>query len=106
MGIAVLSGVLASLEGRSRAVPNGMITPANGGGTGTSTPTNGQEEGASGDDKSLPSRFVATVGREESVRRLKRVFRDMGGLAEAVEVRWGEEGNVKAVEESDVVLLW
>lgn len=96
MGIAVLSGVLASLEGRSRAVPNGMITPA----SGSSTPT------AVEDDKSLPSRFVATVGREESVRRLKKVFREMGGMAEQVEVRWGEEGNVKAVEESDVVLLW
>lgn len=100
MGIAVTSGVLASLEGRARAVPNGLITPAPG--SGANTPTSSMQVHS---EQALPSRFIATVGREESVRRLKKTWAAVGGMAEQVEVLWGDEGNVKAVQESDVVLL-
>jgi pyrroline-5-carboxylate reductase len=99
MGIAITSGVLASLH--SQGPLQGLIsgqpkweshTP------GTSTPTV-----ADGDDPTLPSRFIACVQREESARRLREKFRAVPG-GDAVQVTVGE--NVSAVQQSDVVLLW
>jgi len=70
MGIAITSGVLASLHSQSRlhGLNSGQPkweshTP------GTSTPTI-----ADGDDPTLPSRFIACVQREESARRLRENF--------------------------------
>lgn len=50
-------------------------------------------------------RFVATVNRIESVKKLRKIFKDLGGLGPTVEVRQADD-NVKSVEECDVVLLW
>ena len=97
MGIAVLSGVIASLD--SASVPAytgpkweshtpGTVTPALGG----------------SDDDDLPSRFIACVSREESAKRLRGLFFSLGGLGPSVEVFVGN--NVQAVQQSDVVLLW
>ncbi|WVQ81471.1 pyrroline-5-carboxylate reductase [Cryptococcus sp. DSM 104549] len=100
MGIAILSGVLSSLETRL-SLP-GPSNPDAEPPSGISTPTASQFFDAP--DASLPSRFIATVGREETGRKLKKTFEAMGALGRQVEVRSGE-ANVKAVAESDVVLV-
>ena len=103
MGVAILSGVLSSLESRlaAPAQPNGTGThePA----SGISTPTASMFLDAP--DETLPSKFIATVGREETGRKLRKVFAALGGRGESVEVRAGK-GNVGAVSEADVVLIW
>lgn len=50
-------------------------------------------------------RFIATVSRIETVRKLKRTFKEQGGRGLSVQVRQAEE-NVASVAESNVVLLW
>jgi len=50
-------------------------------------------------------RFIATVNRVESVKKLRRTFNELGGLGPTVQVRQSGE-NVKSVAESDVILLW
>ena len=99
MGIAITSGVLASLHPQSHlhGLNSGQPkweshTP------GTSTPTP-----VADDDPRLPSRFIACVQREESARRLREKFRAVLG-GDAVHVTVGE--NATAVQQSDVVLLW
>lgn len=97
MGVAVLSGVLASLEsstanGHHQGAKWESHTP------GTVTPT------IPAWDESQPSKFIACVSREESAIRLKGLFFSLGGLGPSVEVRVSE--NVRAVEEAQVVLLW
>ncbi|KAI0035043.1 pyrroline-5-carboxylate reductase [Vararia minispora EC-137] len=94
MGVAIISGVLASLEPRnifSGPSPQKWesYTP------GTSSPIRDA-------DASLPSRFVACVSRDETARRLVNTF-SAARSAASVEVRAGK--NVEAVQESDVVLL-
>ncbi|KAI9510238.1 pyrroline-5-carboxylate reductase [Russula earlei] len=98
MGVAITSGVLASLESQSplHGLSSGLPkweshTP------GTSTPIN-----VADDDPSLPSRFVACVKREESARLLREKFRTILG-GDAIQVLVGQ--NVSAVQRSDVVLL-
>jgi pyrroline-5-carboxylate reductase len=96
MGVAVLSGVIASL-GALRDPINpapkweshtpGTVTPA--------LPSS---------DDSLPSRFLACVSRQESGKRLRGLFFGLGGLGPSVEVCVAS--NVQAVTQSDVVLLW
>jgi pyrroline-5-carboxylate reductase len=107
MGIAVLSAVLDSLEARQSQQMDGLTALSNGRrpapSTGTSTPTSSFIAEAS--DAAMPSRFIATVGREETVRKLKRTFKDIGGLAESVEILAGEEANFQAVSQADVVLV-
>lgn len=56
-------------------------------------------------DQETPLRFVATVNRAESARKLRKVFLELGGVGPSVQVRQATE-NVKSVAESDVVLLW
>ncbi|TFL07069.1 pyrroline-5-carboxylate reductase [Pterulicium gracile] len=107
MGIAVLSGVVASLDSSQsqsqsqiasalptivkRAIPKWEShTP------GTTTPV-------ASPDASVPSRFIATVRRAESANRLRGVFDALGSLGETVEVVSGQ--NLMAIEQSDVVLL-
>lgn len=99
MGVAILSGTLTSLETRSRQVHGQMAEPP----SGISTPTASQFLDAP--DDALPSRFIATVGREETGRKLKKTFEAMGGLGGQVEVQAGK-GNVDAVLQSDVILIW
>jgi pyrroline-5-carboxylate reductase len=94
MGIAVLSGVIASLEPniQSIALPKWEShTP------GTMTPTNTH-------DDSTPSRFIACVARQDSARKLQITFSSLGGRGRDVEVTYGQ--NLDAVSQSDVVLLW
>lgn len=102
MGIAILSGVLTSLETRS-SLPNGHNHSSTEPSSGISTPTKSQFLDAP--DDALPSRFIATVGREETGRKLRRIFEAMGGLGDSVDVIAGE-ANVRAVKEADVVLVW
>ena len=98
MGIAITSGVLASLHSQNPLHGGGQLkweshTP------GTSTPTLAADD----DDPTLPSRFIACVQREESATRLRETFRAVPG-GDAIQVTVGE--NVSAVQQSDVVLLW
>lgn len=97
MGVAVLSGVIASLD--SKPDPHFPLAKWESHTPGTVTPTVGHEE-----DNSHPSRFIACVSREESARRLKSVFLHIGGLGPSVQIRVLE--NVQAVQQADVVLLW
>ncbi|CAE7130478.1 unnamed protein product [Rhizoctonia solani] len=55
--------------------------------------------------RNLNSQFLACVNRAESAKRLKATFRSTVGVmaAEQIEILWGE--NLRAVQESDVVLL-
>ncbi|KDQ60752.1 hypothetical protein JAAARDRAFT_31723 [Jaapia argillacea MUCL 33604] len=99
MGIAILSGVVASLESQSSTHPKHFFpnakweshTP------GTSTPVE------SPDDPSLPSRFLACVTREDSAKKLRVTFGALGGLGGTVEVLTGR--NLEAVKQADVVIL-
>ncbi|KIM62081.1 hypothetical protein SCLCIDRAFT_844942 [Scleroderma citrinum Foug A] len=94
MGVAILSGVIASLQSRdgSYCVPKWEShTP------GTVTPT------AETSDPSLPSGFIATVTRPESQRRLQQTFSLLGGLGPSVQVVVGE--NLAAAQKADVVIL-
>jgi pyrroline-5-carboxylate reductase len=104
MGVAILSGVLSSLETRQAAFPNGSSKSNDEPPSGISTPTASQFLDAP--DAALPSRFIATVGREETGRKLKKTFAGVaGGWGDKVEVRAGG-GNVSAVQEADVVIVW
>lgn len=96
MGIAVLSGVIASLEPKQD--PHYPPQKWESHTPGTATPK------LSTADESQPSRFIACVSREESAKRLRGLFFGLGGLGPSVEVRVAD--NVRAVQESDIVLLW
>jgi pyrroline-5-carboxylate reductase len=96
MGIAILSGVLDSLEPPSSKILSGLTkweshTP------GTLTPV-----GPS--DASVPSRFMACVSREESAVKLRKIFSGIGPLGASVEVLASR--NLEAVQKADVVILW
>lgn len=105
MGVAILSGVLKSLEARlslpldGEGSANGREPPS-----GISTPTASQFLNAPEDV--LPSSFTTTVGREETVRKLTKVFRAMGRLGEAVEVKGGPGVNATTAAAADVILIW
>ncbi|KAM0748132.1 pyrroline-5-carboxylate reductase [Meredithblackwellia eburnea MCA 4105] len=96
MGIAVLSGVLDNLSN-----PH-LRAAADDDDSAPSTPMGSMILDPSED--TLPNRFIATVNRVETVKRLKKVFKDLGGLGPTVQVRQSEE-NVRSVKESDVLLL-
>ncbi|KAF8162933.1 pyrroline-5-carboxylate reductase [Crassisporium funariophilum] len=98
MGIAVLSGVIDSLDSLSsfrNEIPKweshtpGTLTPV---GNGDGPP-----------DSSTPSRFLACVSREETARKLRKVFADLGSMGSTVEVFASK--NLEAVQSADVVLL-
>lgn len=95
MGIAILSGVLSSLDPDS----SGSIPKWESHTSGTVTPVAFVEE-----DPALPSRFLACVSREVSARQLKPIFTEVSHRGTAVEVFVAN--NVHAVKQSDVVLLW
>ncbi|TFY81709.1 hypothetical protein EWM64_g2302 [Hericium alpestre] len=97
MGVAITSGVLASLQ--SRGTLSGVSaakweshTP------GTSTPANEPEA-----DPSLPHRFLVCVKRDESARNLLNTFAPFFGLGPSVDIVVAN--NVSATKEADVVLL-
>ncbi|KAI0362185.1 pyrroline-5-carboxylate reductase [Trametes cingulata] len=94
MGVAILSGVLASLEAKSsQGLPHPKWeshTP------GTVTPQTLEDE-------SLPSRFIACVSREETAKKLGLAFFAAGTLGRSVEIVCAR--NVEAVREANVVLL-
>lgn len=95
MGIAILSGVLSSLDPNS----SGTIPKWESHTSGTVTPVAFVEE-----DPSLPSKFLACVSREVSARQLKPAFTEASHLGAAVEICVAN--NVQAVKQADVVLLW
>lgn len=99
MGIAVLSGVLASLESTIRRANGIHIEKWDSHTPGTVTPTGTP-------DASVPHRFLATVNRRSSVKPLEAVFAEQGILGQSVEVTAGPGKNVEAVNKSDVILLW
>jgi pyrroline-5-carboxylate reductase len=99
MGIAIISGMLASLDARPANGTAGP-TPSK---SGTSTPLPSYMLYAS--DAALPSRFIACVRRPESVKKLRRLFAtDFPEREENIEIVSGE--NVAAAKECDVLLLW
>ncbi|KAG8709437.1 delta 1-pyrroline-5-carboxylate reductase [Ceratobasidium sp. 395] len=116
MGVAILSGIVASLEHRAQQGLVGPSTPtlaaaqlpntSNGTSTpnlpGAMTPNINIDELP---DASIPSRFLACVNRAETAKRLRTTLKTTMGpiAAEQVEILWGE--NLRAVQESDVVLL-
>lgn len=97
MGIAILSGVIDNIS--SPFPPNG--SRSNDGDDSLASTPNGS---LIIDSSTVPARFICTVNRPESQRRLRRVWNEKGGLANQVEVRLKSE-NVKSVKEADVVLL-
>ncbi|KAF8311646.1 pyrroline-5-carboxylate reductase [Clavulina sp. PMI_390] len=98
MGIAIISGMISSLE--ARPINGNVNKPAQ---SGTSTPLPSYMLYAS--DDTLPSRFIATVRRPESAKKLKKLFdadfMDRG--SELIEVTFG--ANIAAAKECDVLLL-
>ncbi|WWC91128.1 pyrroline-5-carboxylate reductase [Kwoniella dendrophila CBS 6074] len=104
MGVAILSGVLSSLEVRLSAPLSGKQrdTDELDAPSGISTPTGNQFLDAP--EESLPSKFITTVGREETGRKLKKTFESLGRFGSDVIVRAGQ-GNVQTVKESDVILV-
>ncbi|KAL8284277.1 hypothetical protein RQP46_005026 [Phenoliferia psychrophenolica] len=96
MGISVLSGVIDNISS-PLAATNALEDES-----APSTPMGSMILEPKAD--SLPDRFIATVNRVESVKKLKKVFRELGGLGPTVQIRQGDE-NVKSVAESDVILL-
>jgi pyrroline-5-carboxylate reductase len=98
MGIAILSGVIDSLDSSSTFRDDfpkwESHTP------GTLTPVQSLDD----PDNSIPSRFLACVSREETARKLRKIFGDLGKLGSAVE--FFVSNNVEPVQNADVVLLW
>ena len=97
MGIAILSGVLDNISS-PRAI--GEADEA-GNDSVVSTP----QGSLIIDSSTIPTKFIVTVNRNESQRRLKKVWAEKGGLANEVQVRLKSD-NVRSVQEADVVLLW
>lgn len=102
MGIAIMSGVLTNLEQRQAAYPNGRSTPREPV-SGISTPTKAMALEAS--DDSLPDAFIATVGREETARKLRKTFQTSTSLNDMIDIRSGAGANVSAAQESDIILI-
>src|SRR5260221_3093090 len=92
MGIAITSGVIASLDSAQNP-PSGLDAPEN-----------AIPESSPGADASIPSHFLATCARDPTARKLRNLFQDLGGLGESVEIV--QSRNVEVVKRADVVLLW
>lgn len=87
MGIAILSGILSSLQDLS--APRPLQTPS----SGTSTP---QEELP----ERLPTRFIACVRRPDSAKRVKSALWEHSAAVKVV-----QNDNVASVHKAEVVLL-
>lgn len=110
MGVAVTSGVLstvadirASINGSAPTSVVAASSAAQSANQGNAIPSPDSSQLFDNDLETLPDAYIATVHREESARRLAKTFKAMPGGA-AVKVQAG--GNVEAVKQSDVVLLW
>lgn len=110
MGVAVTSGVLstvadirASINGSAPTSVVAASSAAQSANQGNAIPSPDSSQLFDNDLETLPDAYIATVHREESARRLAKTFKGMPGGA-AVKVQAG--GNVEAVKQSDVVLLW
>ncbi|KAL2172791.1 hypothetical protein VTG60DRAFT_2610 [Thermothelomyces hinnuleus] len=88
MGIAILSGILSSLD----EIQDANAKPAS---SGTSTPLY-----ETSTTTRLPSRFIACVRRPESAKKLKNTF---APHLSAVEIT--QNDNVASVQRADVILL-
>ena len=86
MGIAITSGVIASLS--SAQTPDDEAVYARSG-----LPSNLYS--------SIPSRFLVTCTRDSTARKLSQ---DFGSLDHSVGII--QNGNVEAVKSADVILLW
>ncbi|SPO20227.1 probable PRO3 - delta 1-pyrroline-5-carboxylate reductase [Ustilago trichophora] len=89
MGVAILSGVLDSQRSQQALAAASMASSVS-----------SLHDSAAGDDLTeLPNRYIATVNRLESVRRLKKTFAQYPDI----EIHAGK--NVQAAREADVILL-
>src|SRR5258706_4449850 len=95
MGIAITSGVIASLGSAQTPSPSDEA-PAPPGCAISDVPSNL--------DSSIPSRFLVTCTRDSTAHKLRNLFQDLGHLGQSVEII--QNGNVEAVKRADVVLLW
>ncbi|WOO84905.1 Pyrroline-5-carboxylate reductase [Vanrija pseudolonga] len=102
MGIAILSGVLTSLEARLSAFPDGRHTPREPS-SGISTPTASLFLDAP--EETLPSKFIATVGREETARKLRKTLGAINESGQQVDVRFGAGSNVALAKDADVIII-
>ncbi|RDB24268.1 Pyrroline-5-carboxylate reductase [Hypsizygus marmoreus] len=96
MGIAILSGVVDSLDTTSRLAKNSGVAKWESHTPGTLTPIGPP-------DATVPSRYIACVSRSESATKLRTIFGGLGALGSTIEVATGQ--NVKSVAQADVVLL-
>lgn len=96
MGVAVLSGVVQSLDVPARTAQAlssnkwELHTP------GTLTPSGTP-------DRSTPSKFIACVSREASAKKLRGILDPLGPMGKSIEVLYSQ--NLDAVKRSDVILL-
>ncbi|KAJ7582866.1 pyrroline-5-carboxylate reductase [Mycena floridula] len=95
MGIAILSGVVDSLDVTSGLRSSAQSNKWESHTPGTVTPV--------APDPSVPSRFIACVSRESSAKKLQNVFANLGPLGKSIEVVASQ--NLKSVQESDVTIL-
>jgi len=93
MGIAVLSGVLESLEPRS--LENHFEK--------WETHTPGTVTPSLDSNPALPSKFYATVSTERSAKRLRKHFGALANLGPTIQVTVGK--NAEVAKQADVVLL-
>lgn len=89
MGIAILSGIFASLAESK----NGLAFPRSTSQSGTSTP---MEEAP----QQLPSRFIACVRRPESGKKVRAAFAEY-----AADITYIVNDNLTGIRGSDVILL-
>ena len=89
MGIAISSGVIASLDS-----PQTLSSDVQGHGT-SDLPSV---------DVSSPSCFLVTCSRDPTARSLRNLFQDLDGLGRSIEII--QNRNVEAVKRADVILLW
>ena len=93
MGISIVEGVIDSLA--HPAAANGEASAS-----GSSTPL-GDSMTIDPALDALPDKFIACVSRDESVRKLRKLWKDHLGRIEVT-----NESNAEAVAKADVVLLW
>jgi len=91
MGIAILSGVIASLDSAQTQSDEAL-------------PGRAIPDSLSELDSSFPSRFLVTCTRDPTARKLRNLFQDLGHLGQSVEII--KNSNVEAVKRADVILLW
>ena len=92
MGIAILSGVIASMDSSIHPFQRSKWESHT---SGTSTPFDFER------DPSLPRRFIACVNRRQTADQLKANFRTLSHPIEVVAGR-----NLDSVHQADVVILW